>query len=193
MVPSPLVINAGDVGVSLWDSFSSSLQNLYRVKIGKEPLRASHTFLCKSPQKISEANGLFISEGDIYNSFTPKNKCWVFRNKNLTEEQKLRVVDYLTGAEENGGTYSILGILQFILNFFLRFVGTRLKFHAMPGSFCDVYAGKALLWVKAPWLANDKISLYSKSPSSVRSWLESPEGKQAGWERVFEWNGKEFI
>lgn len=106
-------VNPGDIGIILADNFFSTLQNWYRKKIDKAPDRASHGFFCMQSPDIAEANGLYISKATFLKFIGDKTKCWIFRYRRLSNDQTTKMMEYAEGAIDNGGSYSIGGILQF--------------------------------------------------------------------------------
>jgi hypothetical protein len=183
-----LIANAGkgDFGLILSDNFFSTLQNWYRKKIDKAPNRASHAFFVYDPPDIIEANGLYIKQAGFLKYIGDKTKCWFFRYKNLTSTQLDRMIAYAEGAADNGGTYSISGIIQFAL----RFIGVKKNITNEPGSFCSEFDSNIIKDAGLTYL--DKKS-YEITPSVQLSYMladGSPYWDLVGY---YDGNGGYFI
>jgi hypothetical protein len=169
----------GDAGIILADNFFSTLQNWYRKKVDKVDDRASHAFIMKRTPAISEANGLYIKEANVTKYLADRKKVWIFRNLNMTTDKAEGILDYCSGAERNGGTYSLKGISQFGLSYFMSFFGKKIKFKDQQGSFCSEYLGKALINEGIPFL-DGKVD-FSATPSFVLDYLLGEKGKADQW------------
>lgn len=179
-------LRAGDIGLILAKNLFSTLQNWRKIKT-KATHRASHAFVMRDTPAISEANGLHISNATVTKFVGDTTKCWIFRYEAMTPAQLDDMMDYMDGAVENGGTYSLGGIMQFALQFF----GIRKKLTDEQGSFCSEYAVKTILKAGIPFRMGD-LKPFEIDPSMLLSWFMSPDAKKLGWYPVAEYDGKTY-
>lgn len=177
-------LKAGDIGLILADNFFSTMQNWYRLKVEKAPLRASHAFLMTTPPTIAEANGLYISNDASIGKFVgDKTKCWVYRYMSATPDQKRDLMNYCNWAVQAGGTYGVSDILQFGANYCLSFIGKRVKWKDNHGEFCSEFCLHGMDDVGWPTPITDDQPIESWSPSLFRSWLEL-KGSQFDYQMI---------
>lgn len=170
-------LETGDICLNLSSNIFSSLQNWYRKKIDKSDHRASHGFIVKTTPIISEANGFYIKSATINKFIGDTTEVWAFRHPAMNTERRDDVINYCEGAEENGGTYSIKGIVEYGL----RFIGIKKKISDRPGSYCTEYTGKIIKQIDLPYIKDKET--YQVTPSEQLSWfLSEKDGKRLGWE-----------
>jgi hypothetical protein len=106
------MLQPGDIGIDLSGTIFSRIQNWLRKKIGEADYRASHTFYVKQGTRISEAYWNGVKPNDISKYLDGDHKIWIFRNSGINSGILSVMQAYVQGAEDSGGLYSYIGILQ---------------------------------------------------------------------------------
>lgn len=167
-------IKAGDIGLICGNNLFEKLQSLYRHRFNEGPMQASHGFFVRTPPMISEANGMFISNGTFLKNIGDSTKAWFFRWPNLTAEQLDDMDDYVDGMLDAGGHYSVGGIMQFGIKFF----GFHKKLADESGVFCTELTGRTIIKGHLPYITD--LPPYAITPSRQLNWFLG-EGKKLGW------------
>jgi hypothetical protein len=176
-------LRPGDIGLILSNNLFSTVQNWLRMK-DKNSLRASHGFIIENPPGIIEANGAHVSRSTIGKNVGDTTQCWIFRYPNATREQINLMLAYADGMVDAHGEYSVLGIVQFAMEFF----GIRKKFKDEPGVYCTELTGKAILKAGLPY---SQEPAYLITPSDQRSWFVD-RGLAQGVQLPIWYDGKKF-
>lgn len=171
-------LSPGDIGIILSKNFFSSVQNLQRRK-DHNPLRASHCFLVTNPPKIVEANGLFISRGNLTKFIGDTTQVWIFRHKDIQSSKVSLMMAYTDGMIDSQGHYGIGQIVSFGKELLRKVItGKEKRSKDSPGVICSELTGKAIVVAGLPYIKREEP--YSVTPSEQRSWMAN-EGFIEGW------------
>lgn len=177
-------LRAGDIGLSRAFNPFAVVQNWYRKKFKEGALTASHGFYLREPPKITEANGLFISDNStIIKNIGDKTLTWVFRNVATTPAQVSLMNAAADMAVKSGGHYSVMGIVQFGIQFF----GIRKRLVDEGGVFCTEFTGDLITLAGLPYVQGR--SPYEVDPSFQLNWMMG-DGQAVGWRLVGNYDGK---
>ena len=170
----------GDIGLTLGSSsIFAKFQDWYRSRISNASNQASHGFIVKGDNLISEANGKYIGESKLEKYIGSNRDTWLFRKRDLKLFEKDAMMLYIKSAEQTGGTYSWLGIMQFVQKFFYKDKQLKDK----PGVFCTEYTSRIINAADLPYLSLGKDFPWKVTPSIQLSWFIK-NGFLNDWELV---------
>lgn len=178
---------SGDIGLIRAKNLFSTMQNWYRNRFKEGEHRASHGFIVMKPPEISEANGILIKRATFIKNIGDSTMCWLFRSSYLTPHKQDDIRDFIRGAEQTGGHYSVAGIWQFCLSFF---AGKKIM-KDKSGVFCTEYTSRLINNARLPYM---DVPEWQISPSLQLNWFIK-EGAAKGWflAAYYDGNGKYFV
>jgi hypothetical protein len=160
-----------DIGIVEMPSLAAWFQKIYARRFNETGPTASHCFIFKDAETISEADGFSVHAAPLAKYLSPKIKLWVFRYENLTDEQRRIMSTYITAAENVDGRYSWEGIWDFVKAYF---TGKRI-FQDPRGVFCSDYVGSIIISAGLPHLETPP---WEVTPTEFLQWILREEAWQ---------------
>lgn len=142
------LLKNGDIGLIYKPGIFAWAEGLRVKRFDEGNIEATHGFVFKDSNTISEANGFSVHPSPVTDYLKPGIKMWVFRFPAMTIDQRSLLNVYISATEQGDARYSWEGIWEMAKSVF---TGQK-TFPDPHGEFCSDYTGQVIKAAGLPYM-----------------------------------------